>query len=203
MRVVDHPVGGESAASGMPIASCVVRIRQGLIVACLVAMLAACSSEGDASPTLPPAPSASPTPAPALPVPPEATPETPQGAAAFARYYLDLLNRAFAAGDATAVRAVTTDECEGCQNLISAIERGDDPGEIATGGEYQVVFAEAPPVENGDVVVELRYALTEVEVRKADGSVETIPAKSGVDAQMRLLRRDGGWVVQGFRNVQP
>ena len=173
-------------------------IRPVLVALCAAAALTACSSETEPRP-LPPLPSPSATAA--LPVPPEATPETPQGAAAFARYYLDLMNAAFASGDSSAVKAVTSQECEGCQNLIGAIERGDEPGETVTGGDYDVIFAEAPPVENGDVVVELRYALSEVEVRKADGTVEKIPAEPAVDAQMRLLRTDGGWLVQGFRNV--
>lgn len=176
-------------------------IRPVVVAVCAAVALAACSADADPRP-LPPLPSpASPSPATALPVPPEATPETPQGAAAFARYYLELMNEAFASGDSSAVMAVSAAECEGCQNLIGAIERGDEPGETVTGGDYEVVFAEAPPVENGDVVVELRYALSEVEVRKADGTVEKIPAEPAVDAQMRLLRKGGGWVVQGFRNV--
>jgi hypothetical protein len=176
-----------------------VMMRRVAAVVC-VAALAGCSSDAEPEP-LPPVASASPSPAAALPVPPEATPETAPGAAAFARYYLELLNVAFRTSDATAVKAVSTQECEGCQNLIAAIERGDEPGETVTGGDYSVVFAEAPPVENGDVIVELRYDVSEVQVRQDGGDVSTLPAKTAIDAQMRLLRRGDIWMVQGFRNL--
>lgn len=162
--------------------------------------VAGCSADPEPEP-LPPAPTTSPTPA-ALPLPSEAAAETPEGAAAFARYYLDLMNRAFESADATAVRQVSDPGCGGCNNLIVAIEEPPEEGERVEGGEYSVDFAEAPPVEGGDVIVELRYSLTEVRVYGPDGQLlrRKDPVED-VDAQMRLLRRGRSWVVAGFRNV--
>ena len=178
-----------------------VTIRAGLTALCVVAALAGCTEAAAPAP-LPSVPTASPTAA-ALPIPPEATPETPQGAAAFTRYYFDVVNRAFVAGDASDVRRLSDPECEGCNNLVRAIEEEPDPGERIEGGEFEVIFAESPPVEGGDVIVDLRYAVTELRVVGQDGRViRTTPAEPGIDAQLRLIREGQAWVVRGFRNVQ-
>lgn len=176
-------------------------LRSAVVAVFLSGSLLGCSSDPEPR-TLPPAPSPSPTAAAVLPVPPEATPETPQGAAAFTRYYLELLNQAFAAGDASRVRELSDPECDACNNLIKAIEQEEEPGQRIEGGDYRVLFAESPPVENGDVIVDLRYALTEARVLRLDGTiVRTTPPNPGINAQLRLLRRDGSWIVRGFRNV--
>jgi hypothetical protein len=177
-------------------------LRGVLVTALLTGALAGCSSDPEPR-TLPPVPSASPTAAAPLPVPPEATPATPQGAAAFARYYLGLMNQAFSTRDSSLVRRVSDPGCGGCNNLIGAIDESPEEGERVEGGKYVVAFAEAPPVEEGDVIVEVRYSLTEVRVLAPDGSlIRRTPPVENVDAQMRLLRRGNAWIVAGFRNVE-
>ena len=179
-----------------------VTIRAGLVAVCASVALAGCTEEAAAPPPLPSAARSSPTPV-ALPVPPEATPETPQGAAAFARYYFDLVNEAFDAGDATAVRGLSDPGCDGCNNLIKAIEKEDKPGERIEGGDFEVLFAESPPVEDGDVIVDLRYGVSELRVVGEDGQIlRTTPAEPGIDAQLRLMREGQLWMVRGFRNVE-
>lgn len=178
-------------------------LRSALAVVLLSAVLGGCSSQAEEPPPLPPAPTTSPTPV-VLPLPSEAAAETPQGAAAFTKYYLELLNQAFRTRDASAVRRVSDPGCGGCSNLIGAIEEPPEEGRRVEGGEYVVKFAEAPPVENGDVIVELRYSLTELRILDAAGQIlDRKPAVQDVDAQMRLLRRGPSWVVAGFRDVQP
>jgi hypothetical protein len=175
-------------------------IRAAAAALCAVVALAGCSSDPEPQP-LPPIETSSPSPV-ALPLPSEAAADTPEGAAAFARYYLALMNKAFPEADATPVREVSDPGCGGCNNLIGAIEEPPAAGERVEGGEYVVDFAEAPPVEGGDVIVELRYSLTEVRVYGPDGRLlrRKDPVED-VDAQMRLLRRGASWVVAGFRNV--
>jgi hypothetical protein len=176
-------------------------IRAAAAVLCAVVALAGCSSDPEPRP-LPPIETSSPSPV-ALPLPSEAAAETPEGAAAFARYFFAVLNRGFAAGDASQVRQLSHPGCGGCDNLIGAIEEEVAPGERIEGGEFSVLFAEAPPVEQGDVIVDLRYALSELRVLDDDGRVlRSTPAEPGIDAQLRLLRGERGWVVRGFRNVE-
>jgi hypothetical protein len=181
----------------------IVKLRVVAAALWVGSLLTGCSGDEDPR-TLPPLPSASPTTAPALPVPSAAAAATPEGAAAFTRYYLELLNEAFRSDDASAVRAVSDSGCGGCVNLIGAIEAPSEAGERTEGGEYVLKFAEAPPVEAGDVIVELRYSLTELRVLNAEGRViDRKPPVDKVDAQMRLLRRGDTWLVAGFRDVKP
>lgn len=177
-------------------------MRAAAAALCIVVALTGCSSNEPEPEPLPPVPTLSPTPV-ALPLPSEAAAETPQGAAAFARYYLELLNRAFTASDASSVRLVSDSGCGGCANLIGAIEAPPEVGERVEGGEFVVKFAEAPPVEDGDVIVDLRYSLTEVRVYGSDGQLlRRKDSIQDVDAQIRLVRRGESWVVAGFRNVE-
>lgn len=152
---------------------------------------------------MPPVASGSPSVASVGPLPSEAAAATAEGAAAFARYYLEVMNAAFAGADADLVRRLSDAGCGGCNNLIGAIEEPGKEGERVEGGEYVVDFAEAPPVEGGDVIVQLRYSLTEVRVYGPDGALlrRKDPVED-LDAEMRLLRRDQSWVVAGFRNVE-
>lgn len=171
----------------------------------LTAVLLAVSgcSDDPAPSSLPPLPS--PTTASAaspLPVPEAAKAETPQGAVAFVKYYLDVVNRAFASSSSAPVRRLSHPECDACNALIRAIEEPGAPGEEASGGDYEVVFAEAPQVSGGDVTVSLRYALTEARVVDGAGQlVRAVPRNPGIDAQMRLLRDGDAWIVRGFRNL--
>jgi hypothetical protein len=175
-------------------------VIRGTAAVALAAALVGCSAEADPTP-LPPLPSVSPTPE-TLQVPPEATPATAQGAAAFARHYFELVNKALETGDATAVRGASAPGCGGCRNLIAAIEEPLPAGERVEGGLFELIFAESPPVEDGDVIVEIRYSTTEVRVFGPQGELkETIPATAATNGQLRLMRKSDGWVVQGFRGL--
>lgn len=136
-------------------------------------------------------------------MPSEAAAETPEGAAAFARYYFDVVvNASFVEGDSALLRSLSHAKCDGCNNLIEAVDEEVAPGERIEGGIFDVIFAEAPPVEAGDVIVDLRYAVSELRVLNADGKIlRRTPADNAIDAQLRLLRQGPGWIVRGFRNV--
>ena len=174
-------------------------IRTWLVALCALLGLVGCTEEAAAPPPLPSVAAASPTPV-ALPVPPEATPETPRGAAAFARFYMQVLTEAFQTADPTQLRSLSDPGCGGCNNFISAVEGSADAGERTEGGDFNVVFAEAPPVEDGDVIVELRYSRDAARVLTGDGSVRVeVPADPPLDAQMRLVRTGSSWIVMGLR----
>lgn len=168
-----------------------------LTSALLLGGIAGCTDEAPPS-TLPPVSVApSPTVAAAVPVPSAATAETPQGAAAFARYYMDLLTRGFDASDASAIRAVSASDCTSCNNYIGAIEEPPTPGERVVGGAFRVEFAEAAPTQTENALVDLRYTVAEIRVLNDAGQVlRTTPPEPAIDAQMLLSRRDGGWIVR-------
>lgn len=185
---------GRSAAT-LPL----VRIRAVVAALVMSTVLVACSNEPGPSP-LPELPTASPTPSP-LSVPPAALAETPQGAAAFSRYYFEqVLSRAFQKADASRLRSLSDSGCEGCNNFIAAIQSSAEAKEVTEGGDFSVLFTEAPPIDAGEVIVDLRYSRTAARVVAEDGAVRaTLPADPTLDVQIRLVHRAGGWVVMGIR----
>jgi hypothetical protein len=178
-----------------------VMMRRVAAVLCLAA-LAGCGSETEPQP-LPPVASGSPSPAAALPVPPEATPETAAGAAAFARYYLDVLGLAFETADPTQLRSLSASGCGGCDALITSVAELQEQGRKRVGGRYLIKDVAAPPVEAGDVIVEVVYEREAAQVLDAQGQiVASAPSVPMTNAQLRLLRRGEAWVVQGYRVVE-
>lgn len=174
-----------------------MKIRASLAAVSAALLLLGCSSEPEPDP-LPPVPTTSPTPV-VLPLPSEAAAATPQGAAAFSRYYMDVLSEALATGDAAQLRALSDPGCGGCTNFIGAAE-GGEPGERIQDGRFVVAFAEAPPLQDEETIVILRYTRDAGVLLRADGTVAaSIAPEPALDAEMRLKRQGTGWIVLGFR----
>lgn len=173
-------------------------IRVSLAAMSAAALLVACSSDPESAP-LPPVPRTSPTPV-VLPLPSEAAAATPQGAAAFARYYLEVLGAAFQAADPSSLDELSAPGCGGCDALITSVRELQAEGRRRVGGEYIVKSVAAPPVEQGDVVVEIAYERAAGQVVDATGRVTASAAPvPPTNAQMRLLRNGNSWIVQGYR----
>lgn len=166
-------------------------------------LLAGCSGDEEQPRTLPPAPSASPSPV-VLPVPPEATPETAQGAAAFARYFFDVVvNSAYGTVDPRQIEVLSTTACNSCDNIVADIERLRDAGLRVYGKRFKLVFAEASPAESdGSIVVDFRFSSDPYLERDASGAtVREEPAQIDQDAQVKLVRRNRAWAVEAIRTV--
>jgi len=174
----------------------------------VAALLAGCSGDPESTPTaLPPLlPSASPSPsapsASPVPLPSEATAATPQGAAAFTRHYFAVLNEAYRTPDTAALRQLSDPGCNSCSNFIREVDDLRQKGHHYEGGSFVLRSVEAPPVEGGDVVLDVVYANGETrELDAAGQQVSSFPPRSVTPGQVRLLRRDARWTVRGFRPV--
>ena len=195
-------------------------MRTAAAVTALVLWMAVsgCSSDEAEPSTLPAVPSASdghtgvPSPSVVSPTasatqePPPAhiapTAPTIEGAGEFARHYVRLIGEAFASADASSLRTASAPGCEGCDAIISAVDSLQPEGLRRVGGGYSVIDVAIPPVENGDVVLLLTYARAASEIVDYNGAVvDTAPAVPPTTAQMRLIHRQGEWVVQGYRVV--
>lgn len=167
----------------------------GLLTAVLVA---ACGSEPESPRPLPPvSPAASPSASAAPEVPAQARAATPQGAAAFARFWFDALNRAAATGDTAELRALSTSACTACTRFADSIDFLYSQGGIR-GGVFSLVAAEAPPIEPGDdeAAVTVVYNVTATEQLAADGSVsKRIEPLNNVSGEMTLRRAGDGWLA--------
>lgn len=167
-----------------------------------LALLPGCGSDEVPAPTLPPLTATPPPTASALPTPPpEAEPATPEGAAAFARFYLETVTASLAEADPEPLASLSDEGCEGCNNLIALAEELRDSGQRIRGGEYNVAVAEAPaPEVPGDYIVTLRYELAASATLDASGAeLATEAAAPPTDAIMRVVREADQWSVFGFQ----
>ncbi|TAL21867.1 MAG: hypothetical protein EPN99_06845 [Frankiales bacterium] len=180
-----------------------MRIRGALAVLCVLAALVGCSDDPEPL-TLPPITSASPSPL-VVPLPSEAAAETPEGAAAFARYFFgEVVDGAYVDLNAEPVVALSTEQCDSCKNIVDDIERLRDAGLIVAGERFKIAFAEAPPVNaDGSVIVDFRFTSDPYVERNAEGEVvRQEDAQVDQDAQVKLVRREGGWAVDAIRTVE-
>lgn len=153
---------------------------------------------------MPPVASGSPSVASVGPLPSEAAAATAEGAAAFARYYLEVIGAAFASADPTQLEALSAPGCGGCDALIGSITELREQGRKRLGGDYIVKSVAAPPVERGDVILEIAYAREAGQVVDETGRVfASAPPVPVTNAQLRLIRQGMSWVVQGYRVVSP
>lgn len=168
----------------------------------LVAALAGCSADAEPKP-LPPLPTVSPTPE-VSQVPPEATAATAQGAAAFTRHFFGVVvNHAYAELDAAPIRSWSGEECQSCENIAMDIERLRAAELRVPGDRFKVAFAEAaPPEPDGSFIVDMRFSSDPYVETSPDGdAVREEPAQVDVDAQVKLVQRDGRWFVTAIRTV--
>lgn len=106
----------------------------------LVFALAACSSapqprEPTATTTPAPAPSSTAT-APAMPA--QATEDSPEGAAAFVTYWVQVSNYAAATGDVTELARISSPDCTGCQKYIDLYRDTYEAGGYFKGGDWTI-----------------------------------------------------------------
>ena len=168
----------------------------------MTVVLSGCTS-GEGDPTvLPPVPSASSTSAP-LQVPPEATADTAQGAAAFARFFFAEINRAYSERDPEFVRRLAASECGSCAAVATDIERLQRADHQVAGRRYIVSSAEAsPPGVDGRVIVDFRFTDDPyVERDDAKKIVKDFPAQGVQDGQAMLMRVSDEWRVSAIRLV--
>lgn len=112
----------------------------GTVLAALL-LVGACSS--DPTPREPngsattPGSSAPPTAAPTVPpMPAQAGEDSPEGAAAFVKHWVDVFNYAAATGDVDELSRLSSPECKGCQNYIKLYRDTYAAGGYFKGGDW-------------------------------------------------------------------
>ena len=92
-------------------------MRFGGIVLAVLLTLGACSSDPEPKEPKRTATSATPTATPPT-MPAQAKQDTPEGAAAFVKHYIDVFNYAASTGDVEELSRLSSPDCEGCQSYI-------------------------------------------------------------------------------------
>lgn len=114
-------------------------MRLGAIILATAMLLGACTSdpapkEPDPDPT-----TASPTPTRAVPtMPAQASEDSPEGAAAFVKHYVDVFNYAAATGDVTELSRLSAPTCTGCQKYIDLYRDTYAAGGYFKGGDWKI-----------------------------------------------------------------
>lgn len=174
------------------------------------ALLSGCSERQEASATLPPASAAPPTSAaalpplgpPDLPMPDEARAQTPEGAQAFVRYYIDLINRTSTVMDAAPLREFS-DGCRDCNRIATNVEEHAALGHDYQGGQVVIGNVLAPVMGDGEASVPLYVGQTPLVVRDGSGTVlsdessDEIPEMyAGIGLRWDDTRQT--WLMQDF-----
>lgn len=181
----------------------VVKVRVVALVPVVVLALTGCSGEKAVKATpLPPTPAAtaSPTPVP-LEVPDSAKPATAQGAAAFARFYLEVMHRAVISGELEQFAFLSDPTCTFCADVAAATRKEYAAGNSFSGGEYEILSAEASQTSPGaDALVDVRFNRRPSERRGPSGAVlSTYPGQSQGLLQIQTRRRGSAWIAKGLR----
>jgi hypothetical protein len=113
-------------------------MRFGGIVFVALLVLGACSS--DPVPKEPAATSSAPATPTATPpaMPEQAKQDSPEGAAAFVKHYVDVFNYAASTGDVDELSRLSAATCEGCQSYITLYRKTYDAGGYFKGGEWKI-----------------------------------------------------------------
>jgi hypothetical protein len=71
-------------------------------------------------------------------IPAEAAAQTPEGAAAFTGYWIDLMNHAYATGDTQPLEAITSPDCTECRGFVTDLQSSLRGGNRIEGGSISV-----------------------------------------------------------------
>jgi len=150
-----------------------------------------------ATPAASPTPSATATPRPTAlaTVPAAAQPATPQGAAAFVKFFYSQVNLAFTDGKADRIRQLSDPECGTCTAYTKSVER--DASTIV-GVTFDALQVEAAPVEDGiDYVTVFGRIPTRKYVKK--GKTQVLPSSGAFHSTVALQRHGAYWLVRAIR----
>ena len=137
-----------------------------------------------------------------VPVPEGSKPNTPEGATAFARWYIEQTSKAGVDWDTSAVQAYADDSCVTCKGVADAVQEWKEFGYRHPSPRYEFQASQVGPGPTPDTLdVDLMGRDRAAPILGADGSVvEQLPDK---DVPMRItVRWDGsGWKVQQIQAI--
>ncbi|PPK93731.1 hypothetical protein CLV92_1097 [Kineococcus xinjiangensis] len=157
----------------------------------------------DAAPAVPEAPPAA-APAPAVPLPEFYRDEgerTPEGALAFASYFVRVLEHASLANDSSLLRSVSLENCTHCLDEAGDEDEDAARGEVSDG--LRLLFREATlhsyDAEAGTADLDLTYGWPAWRLRDSSGELlEEVEAVEKHHTRLYLMWVEGQWKVHWF-----
>lgn len=171
--------------------------------AVLVAALAACSPNTDASPTTSTSASISSSSSASagviLDLPEIAGEHSKAGAREFARFVLELTDRGYVRADAAQLKSISAADCKGCQGLVERIQQLKEAGEHTR--EQSVWVTKTAWVEKvgNRHIVDVAISSHDADIVDAAGVKRSVQKGEG-DLAFRLALewRGKGWIVRNF-----
>ena len=165
--------------------------------------LAGCSSSSADTPQALPSLSASPSPS-AVPsaVPTGKDAPTPEGAAAFVRFFYSEISRGFAERDPSIVSRLSAPTCKTCKLYVDSIAEIRDKNQRSEGGDFTITFAVAPADAGASPRVDVGWDFAAAVLYDASGKViERDPPMKGVEEEVQLMRVGQSWRVATVKRV--
>lgn len=163
------------------------------------------SGAGHASSSFTAAPSPVSATADGLPVPvmpAAAKANTPDGAAAFARYYIDLVNYAWQKPDPAPMRAVSDPGCKTCAAWSDISGSMQKHRERVDAGPLTVRTSDpSVQLDNGEQMVVVIAEQKSFHRIEADGSTSAATKGEVIHSQWYLKRGSSGWKVLEIENI--
>ena len=157
--------------------------------------LGACSSDPEPKEPKRTATSATPT-ATAPTMPAQAKEDTPEGAAAFVKHYIDVFNYAASTGDVEELTRLSSPDCEGCQSYIKLYRDTYKAGGYFKGSDWKLSNFEVEQA-SGQVSVFAHAAAAKGTYRES--SSEAPKPGGGEDTEIIFaVRHSDGWSMSGF-----
>jgi hypothetical protein len=179
-----------------------VRSRTTAAGALLALLVGGCSSSGDKPQSLP-AVTSSATPsasAVAAVIPAAARPATALGAAAFVKYWFQLLDQAYRTGKTFPVDELSDANCMTCRNFSGVADDLLRDGYHFAGPSFTGIDVEAPPVDKGLSYVTLLCDLPARQKVDKDGKViASYPKEKRLVLTVVAQRRGDGWVIRAMK----
>lgn len=134
--------------------------------------------------------------------PPEADAATEAGAAAFARYWVDVFNADLEAIDPAGIAAISESSCQTCQAYIASLRESTAGRESYRGGRIVVREAVTTPLEGRQATVLVNCDTAALEVLNSEGVlIKTVPAELNTTLQFQLEHVGTTWVAAEVAQV--
>ncbi|MCW2501395.1 MAG: hypothetical protein JWN87_3071 [Frankiales bacterium] len=133
-------------------------------------------------------------------VPDSAKPATPLGAAAFVRYWFQLLDEAYRTGRIFPVDELSDPRCVSCRNFSGVADDLARDGYHFAGPSFTSIDVQAPPVENGMSYVALFCKLpARQKVDRTGHVVASYPQEKQLVMTVMTQRHGTSWVIRAMR----
>ncbi|RLV56900.1 hypothetical protein D9V41_03785 [Aeromicrobium phragmitis] len=166
-------------------------------MAAAVLLLAGCSG---APPDEQPTPTATASPTHAPPTMPElALDDSPAGAEAFVRHYIDVLNYAALTGDTSTLEELSSPECDGCRSYVDSIVETYRSGGYIRDESWRVEDVESESVEAGvDVFAQVHVSAATFRESRESTEKASTPYRDSLRLTVSMTGDGDQWRVLAF-----